>query len=151
MPILDKTRLTGATLCVAAMMVLVGGWAWARSDGSAHTDNAYVRGDVTSLAPKVTGYVTEVLVDDNQAVQAGDVLFRIDDADYRARLAQAAANVDAAKAQLKNVEAETQLQHAFIRHAEAQRLSAVADLNLATRASDRRRELIRTSAVSQAQ
>ncbi len=150
-PVLDKKGGIGAALCVTAVMVLVGGWAYARSGDSAHTDNAYVRADVTSLAPKVTGYVTEVLVDDNQAVRAGDVLFRIDDADYRARLAQAVANVDAAKAQLRNVEAETQLQHALIRHAEAQRMAAVAELNLATRASDRRRELVRTNAVSQAQ
>jgi len=92
-----------------------------------------------------------VEVQDNQAVRAGDVLFRIDDRDYRARLAQAEANVEAAQARLVNVDAETQLQHALIRQAEAQRLSSEAEMTLARKASDRRRELIRTSAVSQAQ
>jgi membrane fusion protein (multidrug efflux system) len=92
-----------------------------------------------------------VEVEDNQTVRTGDVLFRIDDRDYRARLAQAAANVEAAKARLINVDAETKLQHALIRQAEAQRRSSVAELNLATRAYDRRHELIRSSAVSQAQ
>ena len=115
------------------------------------TDNAYLRGDVTSLAPKVLGYVTAVEVQDNQPVQAGDLLFRIDDRDYRARLAQAVANIEAAQARLTNVDAETQLQHALIRQAEAQRLACVAEMNLAHKASDRRRELIRTNAVSQAQ
>src|SRR5690349_4267651 len=106
---------------------------------------------MTSLAPKVAGYVTAVEVQDNQAVRAGDVLFRIDDRDYQARLAQAVANVEAAQARLANVDAETRLQHALIRQAEAQRLASVAEMNLARKASDRRRELIRTNAVSQAQ
>lgn len=146
-----RKKVIGLLLCLSAVVVLVAGWAWARSSDETSTDNAYVRGDVTSLAPKVAGYITVVEVKDNQAVQVGDVLFRIDDRDYRARLAQAVANVEAAEARLANVDAETQLQHALIRQAEAQKLSTMAELNLAARASDRRRELIRTSSVSQAQ
>ena len=95
--------------------------------------------------------MTTVEVEDNQAVRAGDVLFRIDDRDYRARLVQATANVEAAQARLSNVDADIQLQRALIRQAEAQMRSSVAEMNLATKSSDRRRELIRTSAVSQAQ
>ncbi|RWD32565.1 MAG: HlyD family secretion protein [Mesorhizobium sp.] len=148
---LNKKKIVGLLLCLGALVIVTAGWAWARTSGETSTDNAYVRGDVTSLAPKVAGYVTAVEVEDNQPVRAGDVLFRIDDRDYRARLAQAVANVEAAQARLTNVDAETQLQHALIRQAEAQKLSALAELNLATRASDRRRELIRSSAVSQAQ
>lgn len=148
---LNKKKIVGLLLCLGALVIVTAGWAWARSSSETSTDNAYVRGDVTSLAPKVAGYVTAVEVEDNQPVRAGDVLFRIDDRDYRARLAQAVANVEAAQARLTNVGAETQLQHALIRQAEAQKLSALAELNLATRASDRRRELIRSSAVSQAQ
>lgn len=143
-------KMIGVVLCLAAVVVVAGGWAYARSNET-FTDNAYIRGDLTSLAPKVAGYVTAVEVQDNQAVRAGDVLFRIDDRDYRARLAQAEANVEAAQARLSNVDAETQLQHALIRQAEAQRLASVAEMNLARKASDRRRELIRTNAVSQAQ
>jgi membrane fusion protein (multidrug efflux system) len=141
----------GLTFCLTAFLVAAGGWAWARSGRTTATDNAYVRGDVTSLAPKVGGYVTAVKVMDNQAVHAGDILFRIDDRDYRARLAQAAANVEAAKARLANVDAETQLQQALIRQAEAQKRSAEADLDLAEKASDRRHELIQSRTVSQAQ
>lgn len=130
---------------------MAAGWAWARSSGDTSTDNAYIRGDVTSFAPKVVGYVTAVEVEDNQPIEAGDLLFRIDDRDYRARLAQAVANVEAAVARLTNVDAETQLQHALIRQAEAQRRSTLAELELAIKASDRRRKLILSSAVSQAQ
>lgn len=147
----NKKKMVGLLLCLAAVVVGAGGWAWARSSGEVSTDNAYIRGDVTSLAPRVAGYVTAVEVEDNQAVRAGDVLFRIDDRDYRARLAQAVANVEAAQARVTNVDAEIQLQYALIRQAEAQRRSAMAELNLATKASDRRHELIHSSAVSQAQ
>jgi membrane fusion protein (multidrug efflux system) len=144
-------KMIGFALCLSALVVAAGGWVWASSSGTTATDNAYVRGDVTSLAPKVGGYVTAVEVKDNQAVHAGDILFRIDDRDYRARLAQAAANLEAAKARLTNVDAETQLQHALIRQAEAQKRSAEADLDLAAKASDRRHELIQSRTVSQAQ
>jgi membrane fusion protein (multidrug efflux system) len=150
MPQHSRKKTIGLLLCLSAVLALGAGWAWARSDETS-TDNAYVRGDVTALAPKIAGYVTAVEVRDNQTVQAGDVLFRIDDRDHRARLAQAAANVEAARARLGNVDAEIPLQHALIRQAEAQTRSAEAELNLATKASDRRRELIRTNAVSQAQ
>ncbi|WP_341487811.1 HlyD family secretion protein [Pararhizobium sp. A13] len=147
---LHKKKIIGLLLCLGAVVVVAAGWARARSSGETSTDNAYVRGDVTSIAPRVAGYVTAVEVEDNQTARAGDVLFRIDDRDYRARLAQAVANVEAAQARLTNVDAETELQHALIQQAEAQRRSAVAEVNLATKAYDRRRELIRSNAVSQA-
>lgn len=146
---LSKKNMIGLALCLGAVVVAAAGWA--HSLGDTVTDNAYIRGDSTSLAPKVAGYVATIEVKDNQTVRAGDVLFRIDGRDYRARLAQAVANVEAAQARLTNADAEIELQHALIRQAEAQRRSTVADLNLATRASDRRRELVRTNAVSQAQ
>ena len=145
-----RKKAVGLLLCLGAIVVVVAGWARAHSNDEVSTDNAYVRGDVTSLAPKVAGYVTAVEIEDNQTVRAGDVLFRIDDRDHRAKLAQAAANVEAAQARLTNVDADIQLQHALIRQAEAQKRSNMAEMTLATKASDRRRELIRTSAVSQA-
>jgi membrane fusion protein (multidrug efflux system) len=147
---LNKRKMVGLLLCLCAVAAVAGGWAKVRSSGAASTDNAYVRGDVTALAPKVAGYVTAVEVEDNQTVRVGDVLFRIDDRDYRARLAQAVANVEAAEARRINVDAETELQHALIRQAEAQRASAVAELNLATKAHDRRLNLIRSNTISQA-
>ena len=148
---LSRTKVIGLLFCVSGVVLLAAAWAWARFSREVTTDNAYLRGDVTSLAPKVAGYVTSVDVDDNQAVRAGDVLFRIDDRDYRARLAQALANVGAAQARLGSVDAETKLQHALIRQADAQRRAAVAELQLAIKSFERRRELVRSNAVSQAQ
>ena len=50
------------------------------------TDNAYVRGQITVIAPQVNGYIAEVLVQDFQQVEAGDPLVRIDDRIYRQRV-----------------------------------------------------------------
>lgn len=146
----NKRKMIGLALCLGAVVVVGAGWARAHLGEGAATDNAYVRGDVTSLAPKIGGYITAVDVQDNQAVEAGDILFRIDDRDYRARLAQALANVEAAKARLANVDAEVDLQHALIRQAEAQKRAAEAEVILAGKAVDRHRTLSRSNAVSQA-
>ena len=146
-----KKKLFGLLLCLGAVIAVAAGWAVLRFNAEASTDNAYVRGNVTSIAPKVAGYVNAVAIDDNQVVRAGDVLFRIDDRDYRARLTQAAATVAAALARLTNVDAQIELQHALVRQAQAQKLSAMAELALASKASDRRRELVRSRTISQAE
>ena len=54
------------------------------------TDDAYVGGEVTVIAPKVSGLIAEVAVTDNQATHAGDLLGKLDDRDYRAALAKTA-------------------------------------------------------------
>ena len=92
------------------------------------TENAYVRGYVTLLAPKVDGYVTAVAVKDFQAVTAGQLLVQIDDRIYRQKLAQAQASVQAAQAALDaNIQAQTS-NAAQIRLAEAQAESGRAAL-----------------------
>jgi membrane fusion protein, multidrug efflux system len=146
---IGKKTLAGLLLCLGAVALAAAGWARAGSLGTASTDNAYIRGDMTALAPKVAGYVTAVEVADNEAVRAGDVLFRIDDRDYRARVAQTVADVAAARAELTHVDAEIQLQHALIRQAEAERSAAAAQLKLARIASERGHKLLRSSAVGQ--
>lgn len=146
----SKRKILGLLLCVAAVIAVASWGSMSFFSGVTSTDNAYVRGDMTSLAAKVAGYITALEVDDNQTVRAGDVLFRIDDRDYRAKLAQAVANVSAAQARLNHVDAQIQLQHALIRQAEAQRRSASAEMSLATKAHGRSRKLIVSNAVSQA-
>jgi len=70
--------------------------------GSERTENAYVRGRTAVIAPQVSGYVVEVAVKDYERVAAGQVLVRIDDRTYRARVEQARANLDAQLAALAN-------------------------------------------------
>src|SRR5499433_4123349 len=69
------------------------------------TDDAYVGGDITVIAPKVAGFIAEVAVTDNQAVHAGDLLVKLDDRDYRAVLARTVAAVAAQQAALANLDA----------------------------------------------
>src|SRR6266436_2275365 len=64
-------------------------------------DHLSVRANV--FAPKVSGYVSQVPVTDNQHVAAGGVIARIDDRDYRIALAQASAQVAAAQASIQNI------------------------------------------------
>lgn len=99
------------------------------------TDNAYVRGQTTIISPQVAGYVSEVAVTDFQNVEPGQVLVRIDDRIYSARVAQARANV---LTQAANLDNSTQTQRsreagelageAAIFNAEAQLSKAQADM-----------------------
>jgi multidrug resistance efflux pump len=82
---------------------------WPFASAVQTTDNAYVRGQVTQLAPQVAGHVSEVLVQDYQRVSAGQVLARIDDRIYRQRVDQADAQIAAAKSDLANAD-QTQAQ-----------------------------------------
>lgn len=109
------------------------------------TDNAYVRGDVTPIAPRVAGYVAEVPVADNQIVRRGDVLFRIQDGDYRARVAQAAATISMRLAALHNLQEQRKLQHALIAQAHAEEQSALAEQRRAHLDRKRYLALVRTS------
>jgi len=65
------------------------------------TDDAYVKADSTIIAPKVSGYIAQVLVNDNQPVTAGQLLAKIDDRDFRAALSQARGR-SAARGQIAN-------------------------------------------------
>src|ERR1700736_2445644 len=67
------------------------------------TDDAYVKADSTIISPKVSGYIAQVLVRDNEQVTAGQLLARIDDRDFRAALDSAHADVDAAEAAVRNL------------------------------------------------
>ncbi|WP_119421773.1 HlyD family secretion protein [Desertibaculum subflavum] len=110
------------------------GWVWwfaARDLES--TDNAYVRGDITAIGPKVGGYVAAVLVGDNQIVGAGTILVRIDDADFRAQLDRARAAVAEAEAATRHLERRQQYQLAIIREADAAVRAARADVELTQR------------------
>lgn len=129
-----------ASLFVVAVLAILYAWRLPPFAGlSVTTDNAYVRGRVTIISPQVSGYVTRVLADDFATVDAGQILATIDDRIYRARVAQAAANVAAQKASLANSsqarrsrEVALDSQDAAISNALAQLARAEADMNRGT-------------------
>ncbi|WP_250474109.1 HlyD family secretion protein [Caballeronia sp. GAFFF1] len=112
------------------------------------TDDAYVGGNVTVLAPKVNGFVTDVLVQDNQRVTAGQVLVRLDARDYDARLAQANAEVSSARAAVEELRAKDALQAALISQAQAEVRASSAELTRSGQDRVRYRELVKDDAVS---
>ncbi|SAK50654.1 HlyD family secretion protein [Caballeronia catudaia] len=112
------------------------------------TDDAYIGGDVTVLAPKVNGFVTDVLVQDNQPVKAGQVLIRLDARDYDARLAQANAEVSSARAAVAEWQAKDALQAAVINQQQAEVRASSAELTRSGQDRVRYRELVKDDAVS---
>ena len=98
-------------------------------------------GDVTVIAPKVAGFISEVAVADNQRVKAGDLLIRLDDRDYKAALAKADATYAAQEATLANLDATLNLQQAMIAQADAEVASTDAERARSRFDYDRYREL----------
>ena len=124
-------------LIVAAIATILYAWQLPPFGGRfEQTDDAYVRGQTTVISPQVSGYVSIVPVKDFQKVRAGDVLVRIEDSIYSARVAQARANVLTQIANLQNSdqaqrskEASTLVQDAGIASAQAQLARAQSDWN----------------------
>ncbi|WP_421549535.1 HlyD family secretion protein [Pseudomonas sp. QD4] len=112
------------------------------------TDDAYIGGDVTVIGPKVAGYIEQVLVSDNQRVQAGDLLIRLDSRDYRANLDKAEGAVAGQEALLANLDATEQLQHAVIGQARAGIDATGAEMSRSREDNARYKRLVGSSAVS---
>ena len=99
------TRAFIAGLLIAAIAAILYAWQLPPFGGRyEQTDNAYVRGQTTVISPQVSGYVAAVPVRDFQNVKAGDVLVRIEDSIYSAKVAQARANVSTQMANLQNAD-----------------------------------------------
>jgi membrane fusion protein (multidrug efflux system) len=142
---------TGSLIAVIAvgLVVVAASWGlWPFNGGAERTDNAYVRGDVTLIAPKVAGYVSDILVGDYQRVHAGDPLVRLEAQDYTAASDRAQAEVAAAEAALANNRSRKLAQRAAIDQAKA-RLAATQALAGRARADhERALALVESGAVS---
>ncbi|MGC2083826.1 MAG: HlyD family secretion protein [Bradyrhizobium sp.] len=114
-----RLLLTGAALAVLAAAGWYGWDYWTVGQYLVSTDDAYVKADSTTIAPKVSGYLDQVLVGDNERVKAGQMLARIDVRDFKVALDQAKADVSAAKAALASKQAQLDVQQAVINAAHA--------------------------------
>jgi membrane fusion protein (multidrug efflux system) len=150
-----RSRRNPLPLIIVGVAVVLGAlwgyrrWSFARTH--VETDNAQVDGHITAIAPKVQAFVSRVLVEENQAVKAGDTLVVLDDRDLRVRLAQAEAELanalaaggssrrpGQAQAQLAASEAQAQSAAAAVRSAEANFRKAEADLERIRGLAERR-------------
>jgi membrane fusion protein (multidrug efflux system) len=137
-----------AVLAAAGVIVVLFATQWDRWVGLSVrqvTDDAYVRGDITPLSAKVDGYVRRVPVDDFQRVKEGDLLVEIEDDDYRARVAQAEADLLGAEAAVGNLKARKAAQHAQITEAESAIAGTQADVERTRLEAARQRTLLATT------
>jgi len=104
---------------------------WDNSSHFESTDDAFIAARQFAIAPKVPGYVTAVPVTDNQHVNKGDVIARIDQRDYLTALAQAQAQVSGAEAGIHNIDTQIATQDAQIAANQAQVAQAQANMELA--------------------
>jgi membrane fusion protein, multidrug efflux system len=118
-PAKARSRLRPILMAGAGLVVVgLAGWYgydyWTVGRFHVSTDDAYVQADTVTIAPKVSGYLVEVLVQDNETVKAGQVLARIDDQDYKVALDEAKANVLAAQALIDSQQGAVETQNALI-------------------------------------
>ena len=156
-PISSKTRrrpaLKRLSLLTLAVAVLAGGvwfgvdW-WTEGRFTETTDDAYVGGNVTSIAPHVSGFVESIPVVDHQLVKAGQLLIRLNPKDYQAALGHAQATVAGAEAVLESLRAQLSLQQSVIQQAAADLTVKSAQADYATTDAERYRSLANTAAAS---
>jgi membrane fusion protein (multidrug efflux system) len=137
-----------AVIVAAVVLVVLFATRWDRWTGEAtrqETDDAYLRSDITPLSAKVEGYVKTVPVDDFQRVKAGDLLVEIDASDYRAKVAQAEAEVEGAQAAIDNLKARKASQHVLIDEAADAIAATEADVERTRLEAKRQRDLLATT------
>lgn len=125
-----KARRILLSLVVIAVLLALGWglWWWLAGRFVQSTDDAYLQADNIGVAPKISGYVAQVLVADNQYVHRGDVLVRLDARKYQAVTDQASATIAARQADLAKARADLLQQDSTIAEASAQLQGAQADV-----------------------
>lgn len=147
-----------AVVAVGALLVVGTVYWWLVARYHESTDDAYIQADIVTVSPRAAGYLSEVLVRDNQEVKTGEVLARIDDSDYKARVDFASSAVAAARADIlgreaaiTHLDAVADEQASHIAAAEAQADARQAAARKASLELDRQRLLQREQIASQQQ
>ncbi|MHC8494566.1 HlyD family secretion protein [Thalassospira sp. SM2505] len=112
------------------------------------TDNAYLQADEVAISPKVSGYVGELAVEENQSVRKGDLLMSIKDEDYRLEVAQATATLEARQSAVTTMDEQITLQEAAIEQAGANVRIARVELDRTTEDFQRYQDLVKKGAAS---
>src|ERR1700734_707968 len=136
-----------AFLVFAAWLIWYTAAHWDRWTGAARfesTDDAFVSGDVTPLSARVSGYITEMPVNDFQTIRKDDLIAVIDPSDYQAQLDLAKANLAAAGATLANLANQRIVQQALVQQAEATIDATEADVLRYQLEDKRQHDLLRT-------
>jgi membrane fusion protein, multidrug efflux system len=137
-----KLLMAGAALIAFVLSGNYGWHWWTVGRFQETTDNAFLQADKVTVAPKVAGFISAVLVRDNQPVKAGDVLATIDDADHKVAIAEAQADLDKAVAQLEGYKAAVVQQQAQVETSRADIINAEAALTFAQQEAARSEDLL---------
>lgn len=140
----------GAALAVLSLAAWYGHGYWTVGRFMVTTDDAYVGASIASIAPRLSAHVVEVVADANQNVKKGDVLIRLDEADFRLALDQAVARRATQEASLQRIRAQIATAQAGIAQAEALKQAADADLMRTESALERTTKLISNDFASRA-
>jgi membrane fusion protein (multidrug efflux system) len=142
---LRRNPLRVAAAAIVVAVILAGGaWWWSYALQYESTDDAFIDTRKVQVASAVNGIVIEVPVADNQLVDTGAVLVRIDPRDYQAALAQAKAKTEQGSAAVSNLDAQIDAQNARIDQAREQVMQAQAAVDFAKAENDRAQSLLRT-------
>jgi membrane fusion protein (multidrug efflux system) len=146
-------RVIGIVAVIALIALGVGGRMWYRSHYYVETDNAYVSGHVHPVSARIAGVVSRVLVEDNQAVKAGDVIAELDPADQRVKVDQIQAQIASAEQQVLQADAQIAQVKAQASGAQAQVAQSQAQLLRSQQDAERYGQLYNTQmkAVSKAE
>ncbi len=132
---------------LALIALAVGGYLWwSITSQYVTTDDAFIQARFFTVSPKVSGYIVNVPVTDNEEVKAGQLLTVINSRDYDAALAQAEAQVEQAQAAIPNIDAQIAAQQQQIVEAQTQINDAAAALKFAEQQNNRAQALVRTGA-----
>ena len=150
---LPRHRLWRLGIALASLAIVSGiAWAghnwWTVGRYLETTDDAYVGGNVTAIAPHVRGFIAEVLAADNERVHAGQLLVRLDPRDFQAALDHAAAVLAARTTEVEGLRARYTLQQSTIRQHEAELGAKAARATFTAQDAERYRGLALTNAVS---
>jgi membrane fusion protein (multidrug efflux system) len=130
-------------VALVILLVIVTRWnRWQGGPGWHQTDDAYLQADVTPVSVKVAGYVRRVPMQDFDHVRAGQLVAEIVDDDYRAAVALAHANLEAAEGQVRTLKAQSALQEANVAAARAVVAATSANLAQNGRDAERQRQLL---------
>ncbi|RPE02187.1 HlyD family secretion protein [Candidatus Pantoea deserta] len=144
--VMRKTVLLSLLLLVLLAMAF---FIWSAMTGNDHrTNDAYVNADYTLVAPKVSGYIAEVKVQDNQQVKAGDVLATLDDRDYRVALESAEADLQVSQAKLLSSQAQLEQQQSAIEQSKATLAANQATAQYAGQSAERYNRLYKSGTIA---
>ncbi|WP_439837467.1 HlyD family secretion protein [Aeromonas enteropelogenes] len=116
-----------AAMVLALLGLLFAGYWYLHGRYFESTDNAYLQSEVTGISSKLSGYISEVLVTDNQSVKAGQLIARLDDREFQSQVAEAQADLHLIQATIENLAATRVQQLSLILQAEARVASAEAE------------------------